>query len=142
MPLRRIRPWLYIAYGLPQDGEIPLTWACLDLHEGRPSPGLYTLHLPIGDGLPWPVEYVERILAFARHHRQEGRPLVVQCVLGVSRSPAAAIAILCDAEGQTVEEAWQEVQRLHPIAQPRLAILASLRAYFAGSTPLPQAYRP
>lgn len=142
MPLRYIRPWLYIAYGLPENGEIPPTWARLILHEGKPSPEPYTLHLPIGDGLPWPPEYIERILTFAREQRQEARPLVVQCVLGVSRSPAAAIAMLCDVEGKTVDAALQEVQRLHPIAHPRLAILASLQAYFARRTSLPQPYSP
>lgn len=131
MPLSQIRPWLYIAYGLPEDGEIPLTWARLELHEGTALPGPHCLHLPIGDGLPWPPPFVERLLAFARQNCREGRPLVVQCVLGVSRSPAAAIAILCDAEGLTVEDALCEVRRFHPIAQPRQAILDSLKAYFA-----------
>ncbi|MCS7207936.1 MAG: hypothetical protein NZ951_08455 [Dehalococcoidia bacterium] len=142
MPLRMIRPWLFIAYGLPQEGEIPDQWARLDLHEGQAPLGPHALHLPIGDGLPWPAPFVERLVTFARRQRQEHRPLVVQCVLGVSRSPAAAVAILCDAEGLTVDQALQEVQRLHPIAQPRLAILASLRAYFALRSPLPPPHPP
>lgn len=66
-------------------------------------------------------EHARQVLAFGRKHA--AGKLLVHCVAGVGRSPAAALAVLADRYGPGREaDALEELLRLRPDAVPNLAL--------------------
>lgn len=83
-----------------------------DLDHGPPSVTLPTR------------EHARQVLAFGRKHA--AGKLLVHCVAGVGRSPAAAFVVLADRYGPGREaDALDELLRLRPEAVPNLALAAA-----------------
>lgn len=67
---------------------------------------------------------VNRLLAFARGWDQ-GAPMIVHCLAGVSRSTASALAIACDRNPDVPEvEIARTLRRVAPHAYPNSRIIA------------------
>ena len=60
---------------------------------------------------------IQALLAFADDWTL-GRPMVIHCLLGISRSPAAALAILCGLNPGAEAEAVQALRQVAPGARP------------------------
>lgn len=70
------------------------------------------------------VEHVHEILRFGQSVPEEGR-LLVHCLAGVSRSTAAAWAILCARHPKrSADELFWEILDLRPIARPNVLMTA------------------
>lgn len=91
----------------------------------RAPPGVARLTLHLNDiatpapGLVAPsAEHMEEMLAFARGWSGDQR-LIVHCFAGVSRSPAAALAIACQRHPQVPDDVLaQALRRMAPQATP------------------------
>ena len=75
-----------------------------------------------GDIVPT-MEHVQEFLDFAKNWDRQG-PMFVHCYAGVSRSTAAALAILCQYNPGREGEAAQALRRAAPHAKPNTRIIA------------------
>ena len=128
---------LYIKSGYTPDHKIPQEWARLDIREGGPPNHPDFLHIEISDDTRWSHEVITRIVDYIRSRLAQGKSVVVGCISGVSRSPAAVLAYLM-AEGRLpVVEALEQLRQAYPPADPSAVILDSLEEYFQAKGHIP-----
>jgi protein-tyrosine phosphatase len=103
--------------------------AVLQLNEGdeRWPAHWQTLHLPVGDSQPVDCAVLHMGCAFVQAQRAAGRPTLVQCLMGQSRSSSFVFACLL-ADGHTPAEAWRLLKAKHPGAAPHPVLLQSVLA--------------
>lgn len=103
--------------------------AVLQLHGqegGDEYPGVAAvLQIQQEDGRPLPHEALRRGVAFIREQRGLGRPVLVQCGAGMSRSVTFALAYL-HTEGMDLQDAIRLITRRRRQALPHVILLQSL----------------
>lgn len=132
--MNQIRPWLLIGnyrdsrdLSLLQRYEIG---AMLHLADIVNQPSIETLCMVIEDGIPVDPVTLRRGVDFIRLCKADGLRVLVACGAGISRSVTFAIAALKEEEQLTLVEAFAEILRHHPEAQPHSSLWESLRAYY------------
>jgi protein-tyrosine phosphatase len=130
----KIRDWLYIGkyqetrtLSLLQQHGIS---AMLQLAEKVNQPGIETCYLAIEDGVPLPVPMLERGVAFIREQKAQGKTILVACGAGISRSVTFGIAALMEQESRDLFDAYREIYKVHPQAEPHFELVHSLTAYY------------
>lgn len=113
--------------------------AVLQLHGqegGDEYPGLLSVqHLQQEDGRPLPADTLRRGVAFIREQRELGRPVLVQCGAGMSRSVTFVLAYL-HSEGMELPDAVRLVTQKRRQSLPHVILLQSLiDCYGADTTP-------
>jgi hypothetical protein len=93
-------------------------------------PSITSRYLPVEDGEPLPVEFLEEGIAFIKDQKERGHNILVACGAGISRSAAFSIAALHEIEGMDLLHAFQLVKAVREIALPHPAIWDSLCAYY------------
>jgi len=78
---------------------------------------------PIGGYITPDADHVDELLDFARAWDRAG-PMIVHCYAGISRSTAAALAIVCLYNPGQEEAAARQLRERTPFAQPNRRILA------------------
>jgi protein-tyrosine phosphatase len=137
--MQQIRPWLHVGkYRDTLDPDRLRQYgidAMLQLAEAVEQPGVSSLYLPMEDGRPIPPESLRQGVDFALTKRAQRHTVLIACGAGISRSVALAIAVLKEAEGLPLFEAWLEVKKRHPEAMPHLALWESLTLYYHENVP-------
>jgi protein-tyrosine phosphatase len=134
-----VRPWLAIGnYRETQNLELLHAngiGALLLLESAVEHPGLRSLFLEVQDGYALPPEALRRGLDFIHVERQEGRPVLVACAAGISRSTTFALAAIKEAEQIDLLEAYRSIHARHPRALPHQQLWESLCAYYRERVP-------
>lgn len=122
--LRRERPSHVVSLRSPGAEDLPPGAA-----EGALRLVFHDIAEPRPGFVPPSEADVDRLLAYGRGWTG-GRPMLLQCQAGVSRSPAAAFILACDRGGPGHERRLAEaLRRVAPFASPnpRLIVLADAR---------------
>lgn len=131
--LDKIRDWLYIGdYHDARDEETIRHHgikAILNLVEQTRYEGIALRYLPVEDGRPLTPSQISQGKSFIKVQRLFGYPTLVSCGEGISRSTTFCMAILMDVEDLTIFEAYDEVKKHHPQAEPHAALVVSLATY-------------
>lgn len=87
------------------------------------------------DGKPLPADALRRGVEFIREQRALGRPVLVQCGIGMSRSVTFVLAYL-HTEGMDLRDALRLITQKRRQALPHVILLKSLiECYGASATP-------
>ncbi len=100
----------------------------------RPVEVARQLSLAIPDRVALCPDLVRDAIHFVRARLAAGERVLIHCEMGISRSPALAVCVLCELFGQAMGEALAQVRRARPVADPHPALLASLHERY-GRTP-------
>ncbi len=84
---------------------------------------------PLHDGEPIDQECLRRGVAFVKEQVDAGRPALVMCAAGISRSSTFVLAYLVE-RGHDLHDAWQLLSEHHPQAGPLWQMWLSLLAYY------------
>lgn len=129
----QIRPWLWVgkysettALDLLQTHGIT---AMLQLAEPILQPGMNSLYVQVEDGKTVLHDEFQQGIAFLKAQKAQGKVTLVACGAGISRSVIFAIAGLMAEEGRDLFDAYREVLRQHPDAQPHPELCKSLLSY-------------
>lgn len=133
----KIRDWLYIGkysetrnYSLLNQFGIT---SMLQLADYVPQSNIESLFLNVEDGESLPTILLERGLTFLREQKAQNKSILVACGAGISRSSTFALAFLMEVENLTLLEAYSEVYKNHPNAEPHPELIKSLYAYLGQS---------
>lgn len=139
--MKLIRPWLFIG-GLRDSRDRSLldyhgVGAVLQLADAVEHTGISSRYVPLEDGEPIPEVKLRAALDFAHQEADAGRVVLVACALGISRSVTIATALLHERENLSLREAFAEIRRAHPDAQPHPALWRFLGERYNQPTPYP-----
>jgi len=87
------------------------------------------LQLSLMDRQPLPPALLRRGVDFIRRQREAGRPLLVACGAGISRSPTFVAAYLHE-QGTDLVEAYRLIRTARPVIRPHRAMVRSLVSYY------------
>lgn len=133
--MHRIRDWLYVSGHAFARSEKLLNdlgiGAALSLYEElHHPPHIDTLFIHVEEGVALKPQMIEQGVAFVRQHHAEGKPILIACGHGISRSVSFALAALREIEGLTLEQAYRQVHKHHAEAMPDHVHWESLCAYY------------
>ncbi len=84
-------------------------------------------HIPMVDVAEYDIgAHLDEALAFMRSNIEKGRPVLVHCVMGISRSATTVIAYLCEYEGMSLEEAYLLLKTKRSIIGPNIGFISAL----------------
>lgn len=108
--------------------RVPSRWALCNVAAEVPLlRGGRSGHFPLTERLPHDdPTLILRALRFIARHHANGRPVLIHCAAGVSRSVAIALGYLLVARGFTLEEACARIRQAVPWACPSLSVLTSV----------------
>lgn len=135
----QIRPWLYI--GAYRDTlnksylDLKSIQAMLQLAEKVEQPNIVSLYLPVEDLAPISSNHIRQGVDFIREHKEKGNRVLVACGAGINRSSAFCAAVLKEAEGLSLFDAFKEVKHKHPESMPHEPGWESLCKYYHESIP-------
>lgn len=86
--------------------------------------------LPMADARPLAAERLRQGLDFMHEQLEAGRPLLVHCEMGISRSVTFVLAYLVAYHHLSLRESCQLIIQRRPSAQPHPILLASLNNFF------------
>ena len=95
---------------------------------GLPDEALFVWQLPDKSGADFLSENLLTCLDKIDDSIQAGRPCLVHCALGISRSAAVCTAWLISRRNMTLQDALGLVRTAKPDVLPNMGFLASLRA--------------
>lgn len=129
-----IRDWLYISgWRSAREGdllkELGITAHLSLIDDSNEHEGITRLCLPIDDGVPVRLEKIEQGVNFLKAQKAQGKTILINCGAGISRSALFCMAILMEEEGLTLKEAFRDVKRHHPEAQPHMKLGVCLARY-------------
>lgn len=131
--LDKIRDWLYIGdYHDARDEETIRKLgikAILNIVEQTRYEGITLRYIPVEDGKPLTPSQISQGVSFIKVQRLFDRPILVNCGAGISRSTTFCMAALMDVEELSIFEAYDEVKKHHPEAEPHAALVVSLAKY-------------
>lgn len=144
MAMLEIRDWMYVGKFahtrnrdyLDQKG----IQAMLQLADHVPQLGIQTLHLDVKDGEALPHDLLKQGVEFVKDQKADGQRILVACGAGISRSVVFAMAVLMEEENLSIFDAFREVRRKHPHAEPHYELLISLAAYHGHDMDLMEAW--
>jgi protein-tyrosine phosphatase len=129
-----IRPWLFIGkYRETREWHYLRSCgigAMLQLAERVEQPNITSLYLAVEDGEPLKVDLLQQGVAFVREQKADGRPILVACGAGISRSATFALAALKEEENLSLLDAYGQIILNHPDAMPHPALWESLCLYY------------
>lgn len=135
--MKHIRDWLVIgkfretrSLDLLQAHNIT---AMLQLAGESVQPGIVSKFVFVEDAEPLPHDKVMVGIHFIREQHAHKRRILVACGAGISRSAAFCVAALKEIEGLDLDDAYIEVHRAHPDAQPHPKLWISLCEYYNGT---------
>ncbi|MCP4422181.1 MAG: dual specificity protein phosphatase family protein [Chloroflexi bacterium] len=133
------RSWLFIGK-YRETRNLPLLrshniGAMLQLAELVEQPGIETLYLPVDDGVPLPVNLLQKGIDFVTMQKAQGKTVLISCGAGISRSAAFVTAVLKETENLDLLTALKSVQQKHPVAMPHPAIWQSLCIHYNENIP-------
>ncbi len=135
----RIRPWLYIGkYRETLNPHLLAAYqieAMLQLAELVEHPGIVSLYLPVEDFQPIPFDLLRQGLDFVLAEKEQGHRVLVACGAGINRSSAFSAAVLKEAEGLSLLDAFRTVKKAHPEAMPHPPVWLSLCEYYQENIP-------
>lgn len=144
MAMLEIRDWLYIgkfAHTRNRDYlEEKGIQAMLQLADHVPQLGISTLHLDVADGEALPHDKLKKGINFIQQQKTDGQRTLVACGAGISRSVVFAMAILMQEEKLSLFDAYREVRKRHPRAEPHYELVISLAAYHGHELDLMEAW--
>ena len=86
------------------------------------------MRVPIDDSPSQDIEpYFESTFEFIDKRVSQGKPMLVHCAAGISRSVSIVIAYLIKKKGMSCDDAYTFVQQKRPQASPRLEFVVQLR---------------
>jgi hypothetical protein len=135
----QVRPWLFI--GSYRDTKnlpylkLKSIGAMLQLAEKVEQPDIVSLYLPVEDFAPISSAHILQGLDFIKEHKQYGKQVLVACGAGINRSSAFCTAILKEAEGLSLFEAFKQVKHCHAESMPHQPAWESLCAFYEESIP-------
>jgi hypothetical protein len=129
-----IRPWLYIGnYSDTQNRnylEFKSIQAMLQLAAPVRQIGIQSRYLQVTDMSPIPNHLIKQGVDFVLEEKGKEHKVLVACAAGVNRSAAFCIAVLKEAEGISLLEAFREIKGKHREAMPHETAWASLCSYY------------
>ncbi len=132
--MQRINDWLFIGkYRDTLDGEYLRAHhigAMLQLAERVKQPPIETLYLPVEDGEYLPHPFLMQGIEFIKTQHSAKHPLLIACGAGISRSATFCMVALHEIENLSLLEAFRQVKKQHPTAQPHPKLLESLCDYY------------
>jgi len=105
--------------------------AMLQLADSAPHPTIPTLYLPIDDGLPIPLPYLQEGIGFICHHYTAKRHILIACGVGISRSVAFGMVALKECLNISLCQAYCVILKQHNLAAPHPALVQSLCDFYA-----------
>ncbi|NMF90717.1 aminotransferase class I/II-fold pyridoxal phosphate-dependent enzyme [Aromatoleum petrolei] len=99
----------------------------------RPAEVALQLGLAVADRAALPAATIREAVAFIAARLAAGHRVLLHCEQGISRSPALAACFLHEQLGVPLDEAVDRVRAARPQADPHPALLASIRAHYAGT---------
>jgi len=75
------------------------------------------------------AETLQRGVSFVKQQVEAGRPVLVMCGAGISRSSTFVLAYLLE-RGYSLEDAWRLLSERHPAASPLPQMWRSLIDYY------------
>lgn len=140
----QIRDWLYIGKYSQTRNLLTLNQygitAMLQLADYVPQENIESLFLNVDDGEPLPTGMIERGLQFLREQKAQNKTILVACGAGISRSSTFALAFLMELENLSLLEAYREVYKNHPQAEPHPELIKSLYAYHGETMEMIEVY--
>ena len=140
----QIRDWLYVGKYSQTRNLLTLNQyginAMLQLADYVPQENIETLFLNVDDGEPLPAVMIERGLTFLREQKDQNQTILVACGAGISRSSTFALAFLMQEENLSLLEAYREVYKNHPQAEPHPELIKSLYAYHGETKEMIEVY--
>ena len=117
-----IRPWLYIGKAR-ETGDCDIMYAykigaILQLAYPANHPGIESTYIPVEDGIPLQPHDLQQGIDFAKAQKASGHKLVIGCGAGISRSVTFTMAVLHEAEGISLLDAYEQIAAVHPDAMP------------------------
>ncbi len=79
--------------------------------EGDEELGIEYLRVPIDDPDPEYKDYLDQAVFWIRERIERGRPVLVHCAAGRSRSCAVVLSYLCS-DGMTPDAAWEQMRSI------------------------------
>ncbi len=132
--MNQIRPWLYIGkYRETVNHHLLKSYgitAMLHLADRVEHPDITTLYLPVDDGVPLPIDMLEKGLTFIQEQKAQKQIIMVACGAGVSRSASFALAALKEIEHLSLLEAFKAVKNAHPNSLPHRHLWQSLCQHY------------
>ena len=113
----QIRPWLYI--GAYRDTlnksylDLKSIQAMLQLAEKVEHPNIVSLYLSVEDLAPISSNHIRQGVDFIRENKQKSNYVLIACGIGINRSSAFSAAVLKEAEGLSLFDAFKEVKHKH-----------------------------
>jgi dual specificity phosphatase 12 len=103
----------------------------LKLYEGMPHFDLSfnVMDMPIEDGEPLIPELLKRGVAFIVSQVDAGKPILVMCGAGISRSATFVLAYMLE-RNHDLHDAYRLLHQQHPIVQPHPTLWRSLIEYY------------
>ena len=88
-------------------------------------------HIPVGDSPDVDIlKHLPAALSWVQQHMAAGRPVLVYCHAGVSRSPTIILGMLLHLRtNMTLMQAWTHLKRLRPVIRPNDGFLEQLQKY-------------
>ena len=129
-----IRPWLFIGdYDDTRDKpqlDVRSIRSVLQLEAAFRLSGIHLLHIPVRDFSPIPTGQLKQGVDFVLAEKEKGHRVLAACAAGVNRSAAFCVAVLKQAEGLPLLEAFREVKKNHHLAHPNEFVWQSLCQFF------------
>ncbi|NMG75625.1 aminotransferase class I/II-fold pyridoxal phosphate-dependent enzyme [Aromatoleum diolicum] len=97
----------------------------------RPRDVGVQLSVAVADRVALPDAAIREVVDFLAQRTAAGHRVLMHCEMGISRSPALAACFLHECAGLTLDEAFARVGSARAIAAPDVALLASIRRYYA-----------
>jgi hypothetical protein len=103
----------------------------LKLYESLPTfdPDFNVLDMPVEDGEPLIPELLKRGARFIVEQVDAGKPVLVMCGAGISRSATFVLAYMLERD-HDLHDAYRLLHQNHPVAQPHPALWRSLIQYY------------
>ncbi|GAB5492071.1 MAG: hypothetical protein Phog2KO_22860 [Phototrophicaceae bacterium] len=140
----QIRDWLYIGKYSQTRNLLTLNQygitAMLQLADYVPQENIESLFLNVDDGEPLPTGMIESGLQFLREQKAQNKTILVACGAGISRSSTFALAFLMELENLSLLEAYREVYKNHPQAEPHPELIKSLYGYHGETVEMIEAF--
>lgn len=137
--MNEIRDWLWIGKYRETTNrrllEAQGIEAMLLLAELVEHPTIRSVYLPVEDGEPLPVHYLEEGVAFLRETAVSRKKTLVACGAGISRSATFCVAALKEIEGLDLLSAYRVVKQAHPATLPHFKLWQSLCDYYQEDVP-------
>ncbi|NMG27516.1 aminotransferase class I/II-fold pyridoxal phosphate-dependent enzyme [Aromatoleum evansii] len=99
----------------------------------RPAEVALQLGLAVADRVALPAATIREAAAFLAGRIAAGHRVLMHCEQGISRSPALAACFLHEYLGLPLDESFARVRAARPQAEPHPALVASIRAHYAGA---------